>query len=373
MPDPVNSNLEALLLEIAGLALLAKPPEPDLSEIGVQLKAHAGEGFLDLAQKHGLGPLAYHLLKPISHEFEPGFRLTLHGLFLRQKAYCAAQTKALSQIAQEAAQRGLTLLILKGAALGPLIYAQPCLRPKGDLDILVSYDQLGTATGLLNQLGYRPRLDDGHVKAGPKHLPQTSLQVDGYRIVVELHHGLMHKKSRAGRAVNRFGRHAMDFEIDQHAPLGRTLSPEAMLCHLCSHLSEHSIFQIRLIWMLDIVLWAQKYMEQIDWSALGHAAPWVLNTLALLDMVWPLPDASKKRLGLGLARKLQPDLRHWPTPWRAARAKLGARRFINELFFPSQWWLRLHYGLGPAGSIWPQRCLIHPFKMAGAVMGRFQL
>ena len=372
MPERTTSELETLLIEIAGLALAGQDGLDRLREISTRLKLDNPDGLLDLLLRHGLGALAYHLLKPVSVDLDPGPKLALQGIFLRQRDLSAAQTKALTEIVREAGQGGLELVLLKGAALGHLVYAQPVLRPKSDLDLWVRPDQLAEASGLLAGLGFRPRLDPADVAGTKKHLPQTKLQIDGQEVVVELHHSIMPPGSMGIAAVNQSGCTTLDFELDRDGLSASTLSPDQMLRHLCHHLCEHAIFRVRLIWMLDIVLWAERYADRIDWEGLAQRDPLTLNTLSLLHGLWPLSAKLQERLGIKESYAMHPDLRHWPIPWRAAMGELGMGRFMAKLFFPSLWWLKLYYGLGPAGPAWLHRCLIHPWHILTEAIRRPQ-
>jgi hypothetical protein len=63
--------------------------------------------------------------------------------------------RGLLEIASAFGLEGLSFTVLKGPALAHVIYAQPELRPFGDLDLLVHSEDLERASAVLHELGYR--------------------------------------------------------------------------------------------------------------------------------------------------------------------------------------------------------------------------
>jgi hypothetical protein len=367
----VASANETILTRAVGSWLPGGGGTKALEPLIERLGDVGGDGLLAMAQAHGLGPLIYHLLRPCRDKLDAGIWLSLQAVYLRERALAMAQGRMLVRIARQAEQEGIQLLALKGAALGGLIYGDPALRPKSDLDLLVSVEQLGKAADLLHGLGFRPRLDAASAQASAKHLPPIIRQIDRQTVVVELHHGLSVHQGPERSTVSRLMARSQSFELDEDGTRVQTLSPADMLRHLCDHLCDHAVYQVRLIWLLDIAGWAESYRDQVDWGHMAGRAPRVAETLALLDRMWPLSFELRSSLGMEPGPELELELRQWPTPWGRAMRELGRGRFIKELFFPSAWWLRLYYALGPVKPIWPHRWLLHPFGMAARLWRYF--
>lgn len=268
------------------------------------------------------------------------------------------------------------LVLLKGAALGPGLYAQPALRPLTDLDLLVPSTALAAVTSCLLAHGYRmvPSL-------APELLPQVEPHIallggPGGDLSVELHWGLT-----AGSADWRAA--PIDWFWQQTepwaAPTGFVaqagalrFSPTAQLLHLAAHLVlRHGNTPTRLIWVYDLHLLVGQ--SPIDWPllvaqarALGWGAvvvaalaqasqcfgtpvpTWVLNALhEPLDARTAFygPASTSYRL-----RTTWSDLAQIDLPIRL--------RLLLRVIFPSRAYLRANYQ--PVwGKLWP---LAYPYR-----------
>jgi hypothetical protein len=65
--------------------------------------------------------------------------------------------------------------------------------------------------------------------------------------------------------------------------------------------------------------------------------------------------------GIGL------DFEGWPRSSLASQRQKGWQRILGDTFWPSEWWLRLHYGLGSGRALFWHRWLIHPLHILGWV------
>ena len=373
MPDTARTIHEKLLTSAAGLARSITPDDEAVANLITVLNQVDTEKFLSLAQWHGLGLILYYLLKPTWAELKPGLRLSLQGIYLQHRDLSAAQSQTLAEIVSEAEDAGLDLLLLKGAALGPQVYTPPVLRPMSDLDLLVRPEQVRLATEVLAIAGFNPpRLPYGRGQSiGQINLPQIRREVNGQNVIVELHQSLSMPRMPGRDNLDHLWSKPLSFELTPGGARANTLAPEEMLWHLCNHLCEHAVYRVRLIWMLDIVLYAERYCDKLDWPSLEDDAPLVKNTLSLLDRIWPLSDKLRRWVKIHSGRQLTPDLRNWPIPWNSALNELGAVPFLRGLFFPSAWWLRLYHGLGPSKTIWLHRWFLHPLHMTWRICKHF--
>ena len=125
-----------------------------------------------------------------------------------------------------------------------------------------------------------------------------------------------------------------------------TLSLEDMLFHTYTHMLYE---QVRLVSVADMVSIAERYVHEIDWGGIQRRYPHVLAALELFHFLTPL---SGELLQVARLQPSQPpkgtgeQMQGWPNNailrWRA----YGLGRFLKYTFFPSEWWLRLAYGLG---------------------------
>jgi hypothetical protein len=135
-----------------------------------------------------------------------------------------------------------------------------------------------------------------------------------------------------------------------------------MLYHLCRHAAEVAAL-LRLIWVADIVGYATRYRQDISWTMLGRRYPFVLNALSLLHLLTPLPPELLEHVtpprartldGVGVACK--------PLSLIVDRRRPLADIY-RDLFDPSDWWLRLYYGVDGDSSLWWYRRIRHPLKV----------
>ncbi len=336
-----------------------------------------------LAEAQGMAPLFYAHLKAAGIQAPPAVRRQLQGLYLRHRHANQVRLRVLREILVAFEAAGIQALVLKGAALVHLVYAEPALRPMSDLDLLVSRADVRRAQALLAELGF-----DAPLPPGPalphRHLPVASLQTEGLLVQVEVHYKLSsdyfdHLISRARwRLARRWARDQGAGMTAAPRPLAlagqtaHTLSCEDMLGHLCQHLASHvnAWESGRLIWMADVVSLAERFAPEIDWELVRRQSPFVLDTLSLLHCSTPLSEQLLSRAGVRVGPAPQGIgviYQGWPqaVDWRAR----GVGGVLNDTFFPSEWWLRLRYMLGSARPLrfaW-HRWLRHPLYILGHV------
>jgi len=153
-------------------------------------------------------------------------------------------------------QEGINFIAFKGIVLSQQVYATPSLRPMLDIDILVSPADLNKAKTTLLDLGAVSmyEVESKHTMGKWRHLPPLV-----YRdIPIELHQQLFlsHEESYLTEAeiIPKLVPEQI-YETSCEA-----LSPEHHLFYLIYHLHKHVMQDyIRLIWLLDIRLFWEKY------------------------------------------------------------------------------------------------------------------
>ncbi len=334
-------------------------------------------GVAEQAEAQGMAPLLLHLLRQSGGAPPPRVERVLQGLALQHRAANAVRFGALREVLDGLAGAGIPVLVLKGAALAHLVYPEPGLRPMGDLDLLVPPDVLAPALETLRGLGYRdlPPNPGALWQAEHRHPPPVRRIAGGTPVVIELHTDLFAQSGERSPDTGDVWADPRPVPLPGGAD-ARTLGHEAMLLHLCWHLVNirHLADQVvrpRLIWIADIVSYAEQYAEDIDWAALCARRPFIRSTLALLHYLIPLSAGLRDRLGVREAgrrpRGVGEGYRGWPTRPLAAPDRGRLDRYLRDTFQPPEWWLRLHYGLGPEGTLFWTRWCRHPGRILGGV------
>jgi hypothetical protein len=317
------------------------------------------------AEEHGLGPLLYLHLRAAGVHLPPTTKRELQGLYLRHRHANQVRMRVLREILVAYDTAGIQALVLKGAALSHLIYPEPGLRPMGDIDILVKKSEARRAQNLLAELGFNAPLPPDE-RLPEKHMAVATLRTEGLLVSVEVHHDLF----GARYPVSIEDVASLPFALDGLSAY--TLGHADMLWHLCQHMIlRASVFNpTRLIWVADIVTYAEHFVEEIDWEQIKAQYPLVLNVLSLLHFMTPLPERLLNHAPLKIGRAprgIGQDFMGWPRSSLAHQRKKGYRHLLLDTFLPSEWWLRMHYGLDSVCPIWWYRWVRHPLEILGWV------
>lgn len=299
------------------------------------------------AERHGLGPLLYRHLRGAGLAVPAPAARQLQGLYLRHRAAHGARVLALTEILETLDARGIEVWLLKGSALAalPAVYSDPALRPASDIDLLVRRDNAVDAWHALERLGFRALTAAAPLHlARHRHLPVLARSADGLLVQVELHHDAL-----SGDA------HAV-IEVDEHreAPTlvdvsGRSvpaLGLHEMLWHLCEHLVGTRPSPVRLIWVADIIGYADAFAGRLQWEALRRRHSIVGQVLEFLSRVIPMPEDLARQLPGG---PVPAPIGHvdvlgaWPTSTGSGTRWSQLRRTLC----PPAWWLDLRYGRRP--------------------------
>lgn len=335
--------------------------------------AQAASGFtawddlLNQAKTQGLESLLYHHLQAAGVPLPPKVRQELQGLYLRHCHANQVRAETLAEILTTFEAAGIQALVLKGAALAHLIYPQPGLRPMSDVDLLIKKSDARQAQHLLNNLGFYGSIPDSQ-HWPDKHPAPAVRPGQGLTVSVELHHNLYQTFQPASLTFETLTSPPLTFSI-AGSP-AQTLGCEDMLGHLCEHVAYHaSIWEpIRLIWISDIVGFAERYAAEIDWDRLAGQYPYVLKALSLFHFVTPLSEKLRQIVPLKIGQPPQgvgQEFAGFPRFSLAAQRDKGSRQTLYDTFYPPEWWLRLHYRLDSAQSLFWYRWVRHPLYILG--------
>ncbi len=340
----------------------------------MRMKREAGEfqgweGLARFAEQQRMAPLFYEHARELDLTLPGDVRLQFQGLSLRHELAARARLSALCEILAAAAARGLRPVLLKGAALAQNVYPRPALRPMRDVDLLARPGEAAPLQSLLGELGYRPALPEPGKPVSARHLAELSKSVDGFSVSVEVHERLFDPDWRGPfPSLPDCFAHTRAFPLGELT--GESLGPEELLWHVYLHMANE---EIRLIGIADLVILAERFAAEIDWTRLQRACPGLLNALSLFHSLAPLGSDLVQAARLSYdppPAQIGGDLQGWPRiafgEWRA----LGLAAFLHQTFFPSEWWLRLHYGIKSGWPIQLYRWGVHPLSVLGLGVSR---
>jgi hypothetical protein len=226
-----------------------------------------------------------------------------------------------------------------------------------DIDLLVNDEQLLPLQQIMLEMGFTEPLSVDEF-LNHRHLPPLSKQVEGFNISIEIHHSLF------SFGPGRFGGKPGDLisapaviTIGPDGGEAHTLGNEDMIIHLCTRmtLDGGELEPFRLQWIADIQAFLVKFGAQIDWERVRQKKPEVLNTLAQVNFLVPLPSSLIARAILppGQApRGVGEAYQGWPTTPLYEIPKIGYWALLRQTLSPSAWWLGLYYGRKSPGHEW---------------------
>lgn len=217
-----------------------------------------------------IGPLLYHITRRQSL-IPPELSERCHAAYLESGAQNTLRLRELSAVLTELTQAGISVILLKGAALIEPAYGNIALRPMTDLDLLVPKQDVSQAITVLEGYGYRQESREIAPGAALDYENEILLhkleQTDFY---LELHWSLFNSPFYQDRLpIDRLWESAAQVWIQDTPAL--CLSPEWMLIHLCGHLALHH-YGTGLIWWNDVAELINHYTSMLDWAELIQLA-----------------------------------------------------------------------------------------------------
>jgi len=318
------------------------------------------------AERNGLGPLVYTHLKAAEVSFPKDAFRELQGLYLRHQHANRVRGQVLAQILDAYRNAGIEVLVLKGAALAHISYPQPGLRPMRDIDLLVRKSQMWQAQSVLEELGFNaPQRFPG--KEAHHHLAVAGKQVEGFQVSVEVHHNLFLERIKQSMSFEELSTDPLPFTLPSGIQ-ARTLGYEDMLWHICLHIAQISQ-SFRLIWVVDVVGFAEKFVTEIDWRRVKQDYPRVIEIRTLCHHITPLSDTLQQQAGIKPGRPpndIGKEFAGWPRyPLKMMRRSKGYSQIVRDTLFPPEWWLCLYHGVAPGHGLKKARWVGHPLHISG--------
>jgi hypothetical protein len=162
--------------------------------------------------------------------------------------------------------RGVTPLLLKGSALRERVYDDATERSMGDLDVLVTSDEIDRSVAALREAGYLPDREDRVEKYRLYHFHQVMKHPRGF--IVELHWALTDPASSVPLNAQQFSVRASLSTRRSNTPV-RVPSSEDLLLHVLSQNENDAFGMLRRIVDIDRIVASSP---NLDWAYLVRAA-----------------------------------------------------------------------------------------------------
>jgi hypothetical protein len=245
---------------------------------------------IGLAHWHGVSPrlaralVVNHLDAELPHDLDD----QLQSGYFTTMARNLALRRELGRVVDELRRHQVDVMVLKGAALVPIVHRDPGVRPMDDLDLLVHREDLALAEKVVTAAGYQssgkaPATADDDDESY-HHLPSL-VRADG-TVTIELHHKLGSSGSPPDFDVTGVWARAVRFDAGDATCLRP--SDEDLLAHVCLHflVDRVRLFSRRALRQIcDIGAAVDAFSATLDWDRLTA-------------------DASERRYGAALALAL---------------------------------------------------------------------
>lgn len=132
------------------LAALWEPREPESAAV------IPWPDVIRLAQAEDVAPLLHVAVQRASLPIPEEVRDTLEYAFYQTVAADTLRTQDLRPLLAALSSTGTPTLLLKGPALGRMLYQDTAIRPMGDIDLAVPLESVAACHTILASLGYTP-------------------------------------------------------------------------------------------------------------------------------------------------------------------------------------------------------------------------
>ncbi len=161
---------------------------------------------------------------------------------------------------------GISVILLKGVALGETVYSDIDLRPPGDIDLLVKKTDLQDAADILLKMGYNPAYPMERYKNHHHIPPYKKLHEELNELIsIEIHHNIAPEPLMSRIRAEELWEGAQMVNIAGIDAL--VLSPENLIMHLCIHLS-YSCFRAGMGNLVDISQSIRHHDGNLNWDCI---------------------------------------------------------------------------------------------------------
>lgn len=303
----------------------------------------------------------------------------LRAINVASRERTARMLDACTEIVDAFRQAGIQTVLLKGAALAPLYYADPLLRPLADLDLLIQPKDLAASRDvMLKQLGFRyysrSAEDDVYLRGERKKNIWAADNVHP----VEVHFALREEYAGIGYEMAEMMWQASAERPYWQNATARIPSPPALLLHVCAHATSDWLIQRGRLMHIDDIRKLCARMGPEEWHTFDrmvqpHTARFIYPAVTFMSKYTRLdiPDTTI----LSLREASPPALRSWlgqaeladasesnPTirsgigleiARRLARSRMDMARFWLRSIFPRRYNLAKRYPRLVETPLWP--------------------
>lgn len=327
-------------------------------------------GFLKDAEEYSFASQIWQLIQDLDLRVPSSVAISLRALMVRHRAVADARYEVMREVVGAFEAADIELVAIKGLALAPLLYEQDYLRPMRDVDVLVPKHKLPQAAKVVRELGFDlPEEQKTKYLRDSHQLPNATIKSNGFIISLEVHHNALPRYVATKLQYDQVENDLCKIRWRELSMT--TLAHEQMLNQLCWHLAAlHPGAVLKMINVFDVVRYAERFIDEIDWQRIEKEFSHVINTLRCLHYMLPLSEALQTRIG-GVSNKPVKGVGESMISMRETLfSKSALRTKFNQLFLPPDWWLHLFYNVSPAKSLLRTKLITHPLTLAGWMLKR---
>lgn len=257
---------------------------------------------LDALSPHYIIPLLWYNLKK-----QPLFVLPPDREVERiRNAYRDASVRSLrtdhqiGQFTSQLRKAGIEPIILKGPALGHLVYPYPALRTGSDIDILIHPDQVQATIEIFQDLGYQHHMDSHAVSPHAFHHVTLLPSVRSEALAVEVHWRLLFLPGEITPPLEDLIKRKIT--VSGTCGTFSALDIHDSFIYAATHMTIGHSSMIRLSWIADMFYLAQYLTEKDEWDELfkrtsGGVLLAAIKRACKEAVFWFAPDASFSEKG----------------------------------------------------------------------------
>jgi hypothetical protein len=278
------------------------------------------EKLFDAARRLGVGALLYVRLGELGLRDKipvDVVRRSKEECFLSQarnmKVYAGLKT-VLTALTLE----GLSVVVLKGAALAELVYRHIGLRTMADVDLLVEKEDLDKAGAIIERLGFLPNEDYRNKQWYREHHHHTVPYVssDGW-MTIEIHWHILERTALIDMPIDQLWARAQSVRIASVPCLA--LSVEHMLLHVALHLSSPNRFLGQLRGLYDVAELLRRFGHELNWAELLRMAALADAHKYLYVVLFLVRDALGSAVPVEVLRQLRREISLLPLEERVIK------------------------------------------------------
>ncbi len=245
----------------------------DESPLAPEASVDEWSSLLNFLQAHWIIPFLYRKIGFLPQECHPPEAIAdeMRQAFLFSRVRSLHMERQLREIIEGFQEEGVRVLVLRGPALAFSLYPDPAMRPSCDLDLLVLPEQVVQARGILESLGYKC-LGKRFEVARDFFREECFVHQKnpGNKFPVDLHwvHWELHPFFKGSEEVDIQDLFQRACKIETPTLAFETLHPVDYLIHSAIHLIMIHKNEMRLSWIYDTALLAQRLQVPDDWETL---------------------------------------------------------------------------------------------------------